>query len=464
MIFQQCSIAGIVYKGDGKMPEGTLPADTKHVEGPGSQGLTAKVSGSDAGTAIGDSSSAESPLKDVVKDDASVKGDDSGEVKVKLPKEVLAPFHSDDLDRALEDHDAEGFTQVAGFFTNLALCHTAMAQETDGVIEYTAQSPDESALVQAAADVGFVFKGKDRNILRMRAPGSDVDDQYELLEVLEFTSARKRMSVILRKLDDEGKLFLLIKGADNVIFERLAPGLDGVKQKTNSDLEMFASEGLRTLCLAYRMISEDEYATWAHAYHDALTSLDDREGKIADVSAQLEHSLTLLGATAIEDKLQDGVPETIADLKRAGIKVWVATGDKLETAIAIGYSTNLLANDSNLIIVRGGAYGTPNSAYDQMRSAIEQFFGPEIVQDVNYHPPDLERPAARRSLSGGRPSFHRNRSSNAQPKPLTRTVSGLSDLVGDDNGQRPGGYSLVIEGSALTHVRTSPCRWSVSRD
>jgi phospholipid-translocating ATPase len=453
MIFQQCSIAGIVYKGDGKMPEGTLPADTVHVEGPGSQGLTVKVSGSDNGTAIGDSSSSEHPLKDVAKDDTSVKGDDDGEVKVKLPKEVLAPFHSDDLDRALEDHDAEGFTQVAGFFTNLALCHTAMAAENDGVIEYTAQSPDESALVQAAADVGFVFKGKDRNVLRMRAPGSDVDDQYELLEVLEFTSARKRMSVILRKLDDEGKLFLLIKGADNVIFDRLAPGLDEIKQKTNADLEMFASEGLRTLCLAYRMISEEEYSTWARNYHDALTSLDDREGKIADVSAQLEHSLTLLGATAIEDKLQDGVPETIADLKRAGIKVWVATGDKLETAIAIGYSTNLLANDSNLIIVRGGAYGTPNSAYDQMRSAIEQFFGPEIVQDVNYHPPDLERPTSRRSLSGGRPSFQRNRSSNAQPKPLQRTVSGLSDLVGDDNGRRPGGYSLVIEGSALTHVR-----------
>lgn len=308
--------------------------------------------------------------------------------------------------------------------------------------------------MQAAADVGFVFKGKDRNLLRMRAPGSDSDDEYELLNVLEFTSARKRMSVVLRKLDDEGKLFLLIKGADNVIFERLAPGNDAIKEKTNKDLEAFASDGLRTLCLAYRMISEDEYETWSRSWQEAITSLDDREGKVADVSADIEHSLTLLGATAIEDKLQDGVPETIADLKRAGIKVWVATGDKLETAIAIGYSTNLLAHDSNLIIVRGGAYGSPNSAYEQMKSAIEQFFGPEIVQDVNYHPPDIEHPEGRRSQSGGRPSFHRNRSSG--PKPLQRTNTGLSDLVGDDNGQRSGGYSLVIEGSALTHVRPSP--------
>lgn len=286
----------------------------------------------------------------------------------------------------------------------------------------------------------------------MQTPFSDDIDEYELLNVLEFSSARKRMSVILRKLDDDRKIFLLTKGADNVVFERLAPGKDAIKEQTNKDLEAFANEGLRTLCLGYRIVDEEEFDEWSHAFHEATVSLEDRETKMSDVSAQIEHSLILLGATAIEDKLQDGVPEAIAQLKRAGIKVWVATGDKLETAIAIGYSTNLLTKDSNLIIVRGGAYGTPNSAYDQMRSAIEQFFGKEIVEDVNYHPPDLlERTTSRPSMFS-RPSHGGRRPS----RQLQRTTTGLSSLVGDGNGDRSGGFSLVVEGSALTHVCSIP--------
>lgn len=295
--------------------------------------------------------------------------------------------------------------------------------------------------------MGFVFQGRDRNILRLQTPFNEELDEYELLNVLEFSSARKRMSVLLRKLDDDRQIFLLCKGADNVIFERLAPGKDALKVKTNQDLEQFANEGLRTLCLGYRIVPEEEFEAWSRDFHEATISLEDREELMASVAAKIEHSLILLGSTAIEDKLQDGVPEAIADLKRAGIKVWVATGDKLETAIAIGYSTNLLSRDSNLVIIRGGAYGTPNSAYDQMRSAIIEFFGNEVVEDVNYHPPELERTTSRPSLFsrpshiGRRPSFN-----------LRRTVSGVSDLVGEGNGERSGGFSLVIEGAALTHA------------
>jgi phospholipid-translocating ATPase len=83
--------------------------------------------------------------------------------------------------------------------------------------------------------------------------------------------------------------------------------------------------------------TEAEYTSWSERYLEATTSLDDREAKIEAVSDELEHDLRLLGATAIEDKLQDGVPDTIADLKLAGIKIWVATGDKLETAIGVCY-------------------------------------------------------------------------------------------------------------------------------
>jgi phospholipid-translocating ATPase len=89
------------------------------------------------------------------------------------------------------------------------------------------------------------------------------------------------------------------------------------------------------LCLAYKVIGEEQYNEWNHRYQEASVHLENKEAQMEAVSAEIESDLRLLGATAIEDRLQDGVPEAIADLKRAGIKVWVATGDKLETAIGM---------------------------------------------------------------------------------------------------------------------------------
>lgn len=214
-------------------------------------------------------------------------------------------------------------------------------------MEYKAQSPDEAALVQAAADVGFIFRGREVDVLSLQTPftednGEGTIEKYRLLNILEFTSARKRMSIVVRKLDeDDGRVFLLCKGADNVIFERLREGGGGEgegREETERHLGEFASEGLRTLTLAYKVIPEAEYEEWSERYHEASVAMDGREEKIEKVSGELERDLRLLGATAIEDKLQDGVPEAIADLKRAGIKIWVATGDKLETAIGALWS------------------------------------------------------------------------------------------------------------------------------
>lgn len=404
MIFRQCSVGGKIYVGDEKVPEGTITSPDKLDKG--------QSSGSDSSS-------------------DQARGDDQHNttdgVKVALPKEVLAPFHDDNLNRDLENHDSEQSRILHGFFAVLGLCHTALAAEPEpGVIEYKAQSPDEAALVQSAADVGFVFRGRDKNVLRMSTPFADEPDEYELLHVLEFNSARKRMSVILRKMDDDGRLFLLCKGADNVIFERLAKdgGQEELKQKTDKDLQHFASEGLRTLCLAYKVLDPEVYQDWARRYHDATVALTDREELVEKVSSEIENDLVLLGATAIEDKLQDGVPEAIADLKEAGIKIWVATGDKLETAVAIGYTTNLLTQDSNLIIIREGQY----TVADQLREALESFFDEPI-----------SRQDSRASRRGGRPGAR-------------RFNTNVSELVGQDNGSRPGGFSLVIEGHALTHA------------
>jgi phospholipid-translocating ATPase len=143
------------------------------------------------------------------------------------------------------DDPKDQYRSLKGFFSCLALCHTVLAS-TDpetGEIEYKAQSPDEAALVQAAADVGFVFQGRDRStqVLKLRTPFGDHVEEYELLNVLDFTSSRKRMSVIVRSQD--GKVIVFCKGADNVIFERLREGGDEIKAKTEEDLDKFANEG-----------------------------------------------------------------------------------------------------------------------------------------------------------------------------------------------------------------------------
>ncbi|KAJ3502675.1 hypothetical protein NLJ89_g8782 [Agrocybe chaxingu] len=147
-------------------------------------------------------------------------------------------FLLQDIQDATVDSQPSTFSSnINNFFTVLSLCHTVLAA-TDpqtGAIEYKAQSPDEAALVKAAADVGFAFLGKDKEILSLRTPRSANIERYELLDILEFTSARKRMSVVLRRLDAEGSdLLLLTKGADNVIFERLRSGEEAMKQETES--------------------------------------------------------------------------------------------------------------------------------------------------------------------------------------------------------------------------------------
>jgi phospholipid-translocating ATPase len=103
-------------------------------------------------------------------------------------------------------------------------------------------------------------------------------------------------------------------------------------------MEAFANSGLRTLCIAYRLIPDEEYLEWTRVYDAATTSITDRDEEIEKANALIEHSLHILGATALEDKLQEGVPEAIEKLHTAGIKLWILTGDKVQTAIEIGAS------------------------------------------------------------------------------------------------------------------------------
>ena len=151
----------------------------------------------------------------------------------------------------------------------------------------------------------------------------------------------------------DGRIMLFCKGADSVIYSRLRKGEQQELRRTTAEhLEMFAREGLRTLCIAERELSEQEYRAWNKEHEAAAASIADRDENLERVAEAIEHDFTLLGGTAIEDRLQDGVPEAIQLLGKAGIKLWVLTGDKVETAINIGFSCNLLDNDMDLIVFK----------------------------------------------------------------------------------------------------------------
>ena len=241
------------------------------------------------------------------------------------------------------------------FMRALALCHSVLTEEVSKSprrIEYKAQSPDEASLVATARDVGFALIERNSHGVVLDELG-DVKE-YEVLNTLEFNSSRKRMSAIIRR-PGEDFATLYCKGADNVIYSRLKAGEQtSLRHKTSEDLDQFSNEGLRTLCIAKKTMTMHEYNRWNSTYEVAAAAIENREERLEEVSDAIERELTLLGGTAIEDRLQEGVPDSIQLLADAGIKLWVLTGDRVETAINIGFSCNLLNNDMKLLIFRVG--------------------------------------------------------------------------------------------------------------
>ncbi|KAM6107225.1 phospholipid-transporting ATPase IK [Pterocles gutturalis] len=230
------------------------------------------------------------------------------------------------------------------FLRLLALCHTVMVEEKGDQLVYQAASPDEEALVLAARNLGYVFLARTQDTITISELGRK--KTYKVLAMLDFNSDRKRMSVLVR--DPQGTIRLYTKGADTVILERLQRR--GPNETfTEMALDRFAEETLRTLCLASKEVSEAEYSEWSRRHREASVLLQDRARELDKLYEEMEQNLQLLGATAIEDKLQDGVPETIQLLKLGNIKVWVLTGDKQETAMNIGYACKLLTDDMEIL-------------------------------------------------------------------------------------------------------------------
>ncbi|KAL4631648.1 phospholipid-transporting ATPase 11C-like isoform X1 [Arapaima gigas] len=247
------------------------------------------------------------------------------------------------------------------FLRALCLCHTVQVKEAgqgvssadqvDGLdvtsaMEqrgFIASSPDEVALVKGAMKFGFTFLGLECKSMKIMNRSKKIE-AYELLHVLNFDPVRRRMSVIVRSA--EGETLLFCKGADSSIFPR-------VKQEEVDRIRMHvernATEGYRTLCVAYKQLSNEVFARVDGQLREARLALQDREEKLMAVYNQVEIGMSLIGATAVEDRLQEEAAETMEALQSAGIKVWVLTGDKMETAKSTCYACRLFQRSTELL-------------------------------------------------------------------------------------------------------------------
>lgn len=273
-----------------------------------------------------------------------------------------------DMCSALGSHSRPD-PKVEQFLINLAVCNTVVpgTDPKTGEVQYQASSPDEEALVQGAAYLGYRLVSRTTEAVQVEWAGKLWT--YDVLAVLEFNSDRKRMSLIVRQRWD-GAIMLFSKGADSIMLARARTAFPDREERVGDQeaqevvmdhLEEMSCAGLRTLVVAQRELSQEEYLEWNKEFEAASVAMEDREGKVAAVSDRIERELTVVGATAVEDKLQDGVPDCLQSLAKAGIKVWVLTGDKVETAISIAYSCRLFTEDMGVLELREGQVGAAGS-------------------------------------------------------------------------------------------------------
>ncbi|OMO87063.1 Cation-transporting P-type ATPase [Corchorus olitorius] len=303
-------------------------------------------------------------------------------------------------------------SHVHDFFLALAACNTIVplivetSDPTVKLIDYQGESPDEQALVYAAAAYGFMLIERTSGHIVIDIQGER--QRFNVLGMHEFDSDRKRMSVILGFPDKSVKIF--VKGADTSMFSVIDRSYNmNVLRTTEAHLYSYSSLGLRTLVVGMRELSTSEFEEWHSAFEAASTALMGRAALLRKVASNIENNLYVLGASAIEDKLQRGVPEAIESLRTAGIKVWVLTGDKQETAISIGYSSKLLTSKMTQIIIN-------SNSKDSCRKSLED----AIIMS----------------------------------KKLT-TISGATNSTGGTSGVDLTPVALIIDGTSLVYILDS---------
>ncbi|KAF0293172.1 putative phospholipid-transporting ATPase VA [Amphibalanus amphitrite] len=258
--------------------------------------------------------------------------------------------------------------------------------------------------------------------------------EFEILNVLPFDSDRKRMSVILRHVATQ-QIILYTKGADSNMLPLVETATDYQSQeilyRTQQQLNVSSRRGLRVLVLAKKNLSEEEYQDWLTAHREAESLVGGREHKLQRSYAAMENRLELLGCTGIEDRLQEGVPETLCALREAGIVVWVLTGDKQETAINIAYSCRLFSQDMEVIKINA-----------RSKNAAER--------TVNFYLDQLERERAEVAGAGGGGGGGGGGWKRRPPTPASLWSTDTASTV-----ERGGKKALVVDGKTLTYFLDS---------
>mmetsp|Transcript_23528 Transcript_23528/g.69067 ORF Transcript_23528/g.69067 Transcript_23528/m.69067 type:complete len:986 (-) Transcript_23528:292-3249(-) len=314
------------------------------------------------------------------------------------------------------------------FFRCLSLNHTAqpaLGEDSSGRLIYTSPSPDDEALCSAAADIGFHLVERSVSEMRLwleRGNGSGRQhERWQLLNVLEFTNERRRMAVIVRESGAElrkqaggaggalrkGRIRMFIKGADDVVLPRLWPGQD--VSPTKRHLDFFGDLGLRTLLLGVRDVEEDEYLEWKAKFTTANAAIVERDEKLAAVYDEIERDFQLLGVTAIEDKLQEGVADTIAELKRAHVKCWMLTGDKHATAVQVARGCRLVsppsANAFIIDVIGNNDDEVGDSINEHLQSIKEGKYAKSGLAEINVVVTGRALASALQSTYGRREAF-----------------------------------------------------------
>lgn len=242
---------------------------------------------------------------------------------------------------------------------SLALAHNVTPTTDElGNITYQASSPDEVALVKFTESVGMTLVSRDMTSMTIKTPSGRLEE-YEILNVFPFTSETKRMGIIVRD-KATNKIEFFMKGAD-VVMMRIVEASDWLDEECGN----MAREGLRTLVFGMRTLDEYEYEAWLERYNEAKMSIHDREANVQAAIERLESGLKLLALSGVEDKLQIDVKPTLESLRNAGIRIWMLTGDKIETATCIAISARLVSRSQPIFQL---VAKTPNDAYQLLTS------------------------------------------------------------------------------------------------
>ena len=213
-------------------------------------------------------------------------------------------------------------------------------------VTYQASSPDEIALVEWTEQIGLTLAHRDLHSMTLKLNSMQQLYHYQILQMFPFTSETKRMGIIVRDQQTNEILFYL-KGAD-MVMQSIVQYNDWLQEECSN----MAREGLRTLVIAKKPLSMEQYQDFEQRLIKARLQTIDRHRRVYEVIESLEHDMELLCVTGVEDKLQENVRQTLETLRNAGIKIWMLTGDKLETATCIAKSSKLIGRDHDIYVFK----------------------------------------------------------------------------------------------------------------